>query len=111
MLSNLAFGSSTKSPQTVPSVPLISPNTPHAVIFSSIDDELHDARCVYSQGQEEDLRYALERIIKRVEELVSLADLLLIDAMHRLLWLVVIATQSDIEVSVRTRDPARSGQV
>ncbi|KAL4073819.1 hypothetical protein V8B97DRAFT_1936590 [Scleroderma yunnanense] len=49
-----------------------SPNTPHSAIFSSIDDELRDARRVFSQGQEEDLRYALERIIKRVEELSSL---------------------------------------
>lgn len=50
----------------------MSPSTPHSAIFSGIDDELRDARRVYSQGQEEDLRYALERVIKRVEELSSL---------------------------------------
>lgn len=39
-------------------------------LFSDIDDELRDTRRVYSQGQEEDLRYALNRTINRVEELV-----------------------------------------
>jgi len=57
----------------------MSSSTPHSAIFSGIDDELRDARRVYSQGQEEDLRYALERIIKRVEELVSLTQLLSVD--------------------------------
>jgi hypothetical protein len=41
-------------------------------IFASIDDELRDAWRVHSHGQEEDLRYALDRVIKRVEELSSL---------------------------------------
>ncbi|KAI6033225.1 hypothetical protein F5J12DRAFT_799566 [Pisolithus orientalis] len=71
MLSNLSFGSS-KSSQLRPSGPPVSPNTLHFAIFSSIDDELRDVGRVHSQGQEEDLRHALERVIKRVEELSSL---------------------------------------
>ena len=38
--------------------------------FSELDDELRDIRRVHSQGQEEDLRYALGRTINRIEELV-----------------------------------------
>ena len=44
-------------------------NTPY---FSELDDELRDTRRVHSQGQEEDLRYALGRTITRVGELVRL---------------------------------------
>lgn len=76
MLSSLSLGSSSRSPQMHPSASPLSPNTPHSAIFSGIDDELRDARRVYSQGQEEDLRYALERVITRVEELVSSTYLL-----------------------------------
>ncbi|KAI6131604.1 hypothetical protein EDD16DRAFT_1537505 [Pisolithus croceorrhizus] len=71
MLSNLSFGSS-RSSQLRSSGPPVSPNTPHSAIFSSIDDELRDVRRVRSQGQEEDLRHALECVIRRVEELSSL---------------------------------------
>ena len=41
-----------------------------APVFTDIEDELRDVRRVYSQGQEEDLRTALSRMISRVEELV-----------------------------------------
>ena len=41
-------------------------------IFSQIEEELHDARRVYSHGQEEDLRSALNMVIDRVVQLVSL---------------------------------------
>lgn len=44
--------------------------SPTSAIFANIDDELRDAWRVHSHGQEEDLRYALDRVIKRVEELV-----------------------------------------
>ncbi|KAM5533740.1 hypothetical protein V8D89_012613 [Ganoderma adspersum] len=40
--------------------------------FSELDDELRDIRRVHSQGQEEDLRYALSRTINRIEELTSM---------------------------------------
>jgi uncharacterized protein YbbK (DUF523 family) len=40
-------------------------------IFSQIEEELHDARRVYSHGQEEDLRSALNMVIDRVVLLVS----------------------------------------
>ena len=40
-------------------------------IFSEIEEELHDARRVYSHGQEEDLRSALNMVIDRVVQLVS----------------------------------------
>lgn len=41
-------------------------------IFSTIEEELHDARRVHSHGQEEDLRLALNMVITRVSDLVSL---------------------------------------
>ncbi len=42
----------------------------NAPYFNEVDDELRDIRRVHSQGQEEDLRYALSRTINRIEELV-----------------------------------------
>jgi hypothetical protein len=41
-------------------------------IFVKVEEELHDARRVYADGQEDDLRYALNMVIGRVTELVSL---------------------------------------
>ena len=41
-----------------------------APVFTEIEDELRDVKRVHSQGQEEDLRMALSRMISRVEELV-----------------------------------------
>ncbi|OJA20514.1 hypothetical protein AZE42_01587 [Rhizopogon vesiculosus] len=72
MLSNLTFGSpnvQTRIPSSRSSVQE-SHLSPTSAVFANIDDELHDARRVHSHGQEEDLRYALDRVIKRVEELV-----------------------------------------
>jgi hypothetical protein len=72
MLSNLAFGSPTVQPR-IPSIRSSVPDShlsPTSTVFASIDEELHDARRVHSHGQEEDLRYALDRVIKKVEELV-----------------------------------------
>lgn len=43
---------------------------PKAALFAQVDEELHDIKRVHLQGQEEDLRYALGRLISRVEELV-----------------------------------------
>ncbi|KAI6040226.1 hypothetical protein EDC04DRAFT_2678036 [Pisolithus marmoratus] len=86
MLSNLSFGSS-RSSQLRSSGPPLSPNTSHSAIFSSIDDELRDVRRVRSQGQEEDLRHALECVIKRVEELSSLLK-------------VAYKTQSELETQL-----------
>jgi hypothetical protein len=43
----------------------------HAV-FGAVEEELHDAKRVEKHGQEDDLRYALGMVIRRVEELVSL---------------------------------------
>ncbi|KZT10581.1 uncharacterized protein LAESUDRAFT_711102 [Laetiporus sulphureus 93-53] len=40
--------------------------------FTQLDDELRDVKRVHSQGQEEDLRMALGRMISRVEELTSM---------------------------------------
>lgn len=39
-------------------------------LFLKIEEELHDARRVQSDGQEDDLRYALNMVINRVAELV-----------------------------------------
>ncbi|KAJ7578122.1 hypothetical protein C8J56DRAFT_798025 [Mycena floridula] len=41
-------------------------------IFTTIEEELHDARRVSSHGQEEDLRLALNMVIKRVGELSTM---------------------------------------
>ena len=38
--------------------------------FLQIEEELHDARRVQSDGQEDDLRSALDMVINRVSELV-----------------------------------------
>ncbi|KAI0661408.1 hypothetical protein C8Q70DRAFT_911586 [Cubamyces menziesii] len=40
--------------------------------FTEVEDELRDVKRVHAQGQEEDLRYALNRTINRVEELTSM---------------------------------------
>ena len=48
-------------------------------LFSQIEEELHDARRVYSHGQEEDLRSALNMVIDRVVQLVSLFLFILFD--------------------------------
>ncbi|KIK99388.1 hypothetical protein PAXRUDRAFT_822806 [Paxillus rubicundulus Ve08.2h10] len=71
MLSNLSFGPTNKTSQ-LQSPGLTSPNSYMPAMFTDLDDELRDARRVHSQGQEEDLRYALDRVIKRVEDLSSL---------------------------------------
>lgn len=39
-------------------------------IFLKVEEELHDARRVHSDGQEDDLRSALSMVINRVSELV-----------------------------------------
>ncbi|EPQ56862.1 hypothetical protein GLOTRDRAFT_137360, partial [Gloeophyllum trabeum ATCC 11539] len=41
-------------------------------LFNAIDDDLRDARRVHSHGQEEDLKYALQKTMSRIEELTSL---------------------------------------
>ncbi|KAF8444827.1 hypothetical protein L210DRAFT_855589 [Boletus edulis BED1] len=68
MLSSVAFSSSShlQSPATH------DQSSPTSTVFEGLDDELHDARRVLSQGQEEDLRYALDRVLNKVEELSSL---------------------------------------
>jgi len=40
-------------------------------VFLKVEEELHDARRVFSDGQEDDLRYALSMVINRVSELVG----------------------------------------
>lgn len=42
----------------------------HPNYFGSIDEELRDCERVRRQGQEEDLREALSRMMARVEEMV-----------------------------------------
>ena len=39
-------------------------------VFAKVEEELHDARRVHADGQEDDLRYALNMVINRVTELV-----------------------------------------
>ncbi len=61
------FSSNSRPPsQHVQSVNVIK----HASYFSSIDEELRDCKRVQRQGQEEDLREALSRMMTRVEEMV-----------------------------------------
>jgi len=42
----------------------------HASYFNSVDEEMRDCKRVQRQGQEEDLREALSRMMTRVEEMV-----------------------------------------
>ncbi|KAF8557665.1 hypothetical protein OG21DRAFT_1482127 [Imleria badia] len=49
-----------------------SAKSPTSTVFEGLDDELRDARRVLSQGQEEDLRYALDRVLNKVEDLSAL---------------------------------------
>ena len=53
-------------PQRIHSVNAVK----HANYFSAVDEELRDCKRVQRQGQEEDLREALSRIVTRVEEMV-----------------------------------------
>ncbi|KAH0828024.1 hypothetical protein J3R83DRAFT_3673 [Lanmaoa asiatica] len=71
MLSSVSFGSTTRSSQLRSSASPTS-SSPTSIAFAGLDDELRDARRVLSQGQEEDLRYALDRVLNKVEELSSL---------------------------------------
>ncbi|KAI9571179.1 hypothetical protein HD554DRAFT_2079203 [Boletus coccyginus] len=71
MLSGVSFGSSARSSHLRSPAPL-DPNSPTSTVLAGLDDELRDARRVLSQGQEEDLRYALDRVLDKVEELSSL---------------------------------------
>lgn len=43
-------------------------------LFLKIEEELHDARRVHADGQEDDLRYALNMVIDRVSNLVCTSD-------------------------------------
>ncbi|KAK0462350.1 uncharacterized protein EV420DRAFT_1477088 [Desarmillaria tabescens] len=43
-------------------------------LFLAIEEELHDARRVHANGQEDDLRLALNMVISRVTELASALD-------------------------------------
>jgi len=45
-------------------------------IFLQVEEELHDARRVHADGQEDDLRYALNMVINRVSDLVTSPQLL-----------------------------------
>ena len=44
---------------------------PDWALLNTVQDEVKDAWRVQKQGQEEDLRDALGRVLKRVEEMVS----------------------------------------
>lgn len=48
----------------------------HANYFGSVDEELTDCKRVQRQGQEEDLREALNRMMARVEEMVRITLML-----------------------------------
>ena len=54
------------SPQRTHSINTVK----HASYFSSVDEEMRDCKRVQRQGQEEDLREALSRMMTRVEEMV-----------------------------------------
>jgi hypothetical protein len=49
----------------------------HASYINSLDEELRDCKRVQRQGQEEDLREALNRMMTRVEEMVCGIPLML----------------------------------
>ncbi|KAF9482084.1 hypothetical protein BDN70DRAFT_875551 [Pholiota conissans] len=56
-------------------------------LFLKIEEELHDARRVHADGQEDDLRYALSMVINRVTELSSMLS-------------EAYKTQADLEVQL-----------
>lgn len=67
--------SNTNSLSLNAAAPPIAPkpgSAPEHPIFAAIGDDLRDARRVGTHGEEEDLRSALDKVIGRVEELVSL---------------------------------------
>ncbi|KAG2366282.1 hypothetical protein BDR07DRAFT_1470153 [Suillus spraguei] len=83
----MTFGSPTvQSRHSSVQEPHPSP-TSTSSMFASIDDELRDAWRVHSHGQEEDLRCALDRVIKRMEELSSLLK-------------IAYKTQAELETSL-----------
>ncbi len=73
-------------------------------IFLETEEELHDARRVQSDGQEDDLRCALDMVIKRVTQLVCFEPLLyeiLIDEIDQSSILSeAYKTQADLEVQL-----------
>lgn len=78
-------------------------------VFLKVEEELHDARRVHADGQEDDLRYALSMVINRVSELVgfssnvrrgwNLIDDLFIFAQSSLLG-EAYKTQAELEVQL-----------
>ncbi|KAG8214087.1 hypothetical protein J3R82DRAFT_10845 [Butyriboletus roseoflavus] len=66
MLSSISFGASPSRSSSSP-----APSSPTSIVLAGLDDELRDAHRVLSHGQEEDLRYALNRVLNKVEELSS----------------------------------------
>jgi len=81
-------------------------------LFLTIEDELRDARRVQSHGLEEDLRQALQMVINRVSELVSVRcasrfPLFNIQLSVRL----VHKTQGSLQRPSRTRNIPQSRQI
>ncbi|KAH7911022.1 hypothetical protein BJ138DRAFT_37374 [Hygrophoropsis aurantiaca] len=71
MLSNLAFSPGSRA-GALRSASVEPPKSPTTAVFAEVDDELRDVRRVHTHGQEEDLRMALDRVIKRVEDLSTM---------------------------------------
>jgi len=73
-------------------------------IFLEIEEELHDARRVQSDGQEDDLRCALSMVIKRVTQLVCFEPLLYETPIDQIDQSSILSeaykTQADLEVQL-----------
>jgi hypothetical protein len=69
--STLQTGGSNPAPRRTDGLNATQQKRASHQIFSTIEEELHDARRVHAHGQEEDLRQALNMVINRVSELVS----------------------------------------
>ena len=95
---------------TRPTLPhrTVSLGAQQAVAFNQIEEELRDIRRVHSQGQEEDLRMALSRTIGRVEELVRILLIAMVDCSDHVLD---IAAERGVQGSDRSTDRINIGQV
>lgn len=86
-----------------------SSNDKTSTVFHGLDDDLRDARRVLSHGQEEDLRYALDRILNKVEELVSTRPTSFCFSINT--RSIVFPSQDSAQDTDRTRDTAKSRKV
>jgi len=67
-------------------------------MFSLIHDELHDARRVQKHGQEDDLRAALDMVIRRVESMVRRLPFPCLLPSYNLMYIIVYAAKRRTQI-------------